>query len=481
MSSIRTIGYALLLLLCGSTAAWFLWPKQSPHADAVVRSRAEPADLPASVRLPTAKQAAAGLVVKPLEVRELQPHRWVPARVTYDETRHLEVIAPANGVIRSMSVRPGDAVTAGQVVAVVDCPEIGERRADVFQWEATLRLALREQEKARSVRQSLQNLMTHFDEQADLESVHEAFSRLPFGEFREPVFGALSRLRMADLVLTKLRPLADQGIATGRSFIEQQSAREVALAAYRAARENADFLSEQQVLKAESAAADASRRLSIARERLTSLAGAVQPDSTSAVAMEPLSHWSVRAPISGTVEELKLAVGERLPQGQGLLVIANTRQLWVEAELRERDWATLRVSSGDKVQVECPSVPHRQWSAQVQFVGRTQQAGTRAVPIVVSLDNADGLLRPGMFARVAISEGSPQRVLAVPASAVQEHNRENFVFVECGPGEFERRNVTTGIAADDWLAIEKGPAEGERVVVQGGFFLKSELLLEPED
>jgi cobalt-zinc-cadmium efflux system membrane fusion protein len=64
----------------------------------------------------------------------------------------------------------------------------------------------------------------------------------------------------------------------------------------------------------------------------------------------------------------------------------------------------------------------------------------------------------------------------VPSSAIQEHEGEKFVFVQIGEGLFKRRDVMVGRSSDGAVEITAGLGEGEPVVVQGAFALKSEML-----
>jgi multidrug efflux pump subunit AcrA (membrane-fusion protein) len=75
---------------------------------------------------------------------------------------------------------------------------------------------------------------------------------------------------------------------------------------------------------------------------------------------------------------------------------------------------------------------------------------------------------------------SEVEVPAVPASAVVEHERRRFVFVEESPGEFRRVDVRTGREEGEWIEIRSGVKVGDRVATAGAFALKSELLLERE-
>jgi cobalt-zinc-cadmium efflux system membrane fusion protein len=85
-----------------------------------------------------------------------------------------------------------------------------------------------------------------------------------------------------------------------------------------------------------------------------------------------------------------------------------------------------------------------------------------------------------MFVWVDLPQGELRETLAVPASAVMQHDGKSFVFVSDGQERFRRVDVTTGIESGDSLEILSGLAAGQQVVSRGAFVLKSELLLEKE-
>ena len=93
-------------------------------------------------------------------------------------------------------------------------------------------------------------------------------------------------------------------------------------------------------------------------------------------------------------------------------------------------------------------------------------------------ENAKRLLKPGMFVEVELQAAELPGVLAAPVDAVQQHENKQFVFVHVKGDEFVRRDVTTGRSSSDMIEITSGLHEGDKIVVQGGFFLKSQMLAE---
>jgi len=113
-------------------------------------------------------------------------------------------------------------------------------------------------------------------------------------------------------------------------------------------------------------------------------------------------------------------------------------------------------------------------------VGREVQADTNSVPLVATLENSEGLLRPGMFVRVTIPIGETREALSVMSEAVVQHENKSFVFLDQSDGQYKRVDVSTGQISDDWVEITDGLQSGQLVVTNGAFLLKSELLLQGE-
>jgi Cu(I)/Ag(I) efflux system membrane fusion protein len=99
---------------------------------------------------------------------------------------------------------------------------------------------------------------------------------------------------------------------------------------------------------------------------------------------------------------------------------------------------------------------------------------TRTVPVRIVLPNADGRLRPGLFAEVAFGTDSGETMVAIPDSAVIDSGRRRVAFVAKGEGLFEPRELETGARGDGYVEIRKGVDDGENVVVRGTFLVDAE-------
>jgi cobalt-zinc-cadmium efflux system membrane fusion protein len=111
----------------------------------------------------------------------------------------------------------------------------------------------------------------------------------------------------------------------------------------------------------------------------------------------------------------------------------------------------------------------------VTYVGAVIDPATRTVTVRSKIPNPDRRLRPEMFADVTL-HAEEQPVLAVSRAAAQQVGNRTMVFVVRGPRRFELREVKIRVSSSDYVEIESGLEEGDEVVTEGSYALKSEAL-----
>ena len=225
--------------------------------------------------------------------------------------------------------------------------------------------------------------------------------------------------------------------------------------------------------------ADAARRLQIARRHVETLLGYAEPPARTD-ASSALSRLEIRAPFAATLESLNYAPTERVAPGDSMFVLADTSTLYVEADIRENDWAATSLKPGQQIRVTAPAIVDQTFEATVHYIGREVDVATNSVPLVAILDNASGRLRPGMFVRVSVPMGTARTATAVRPQSLMQHDNQQFVFVALDTHKFQRVGVQTGLHTDEWIEVVSGLEPGQQVVSDGAFLLKSELLLEGE-
>lgn len=190
-------------------------------------------------------------------------------------------------------------------------------------------------------------------------------------------------------------------------------------------------------------------------------------------------HVPVRAPFAGAVIERLASPGEAVTLGAPLVVVSDLSRVWINAEVEEADLH--RLSVPEPVEFRVTAWPDEGFTATLTTVGDVINPATRRITVRAEADNADGRLKPEMFATLTVASGTPAKLLVVPAQAVQELAGASVVFVETGPGEFRRRPVATGASFDGDIEIREGLRAGEVVAVEGAFLLKSALIGLPEE
>jgi Cu(I)/Ag(I) efflux system membrane fusion protein len=179
-----------------------------------------------------------------------------------------------------------------------------------------------------------------------------------------------------------------------------------------------------------------------------------------------------RSPVSGVVMEKKALQGMRFMPGEALYQIADLSSVWVIADVFEQDIGLVR--NGSKATVNINAYPGKTFSGRVSYVYPTLTAETRTVPVRVELANPGGLLKPGMFAQVALPVGARGKVITVPLSAVIDSGTRQIVLIEQGAGRYESREVKLGARSDTYVEVLDGVDDGEPVVVAANFLIDAE-------
>lgn len=189
----------------------------------------------------------------------------------------------------------------------------------------------------------------------------------------------------------------------------------------------------------------------------------------------------LRAPLTGTVVDVMAAAGKRVDAGAPVLAVSDLSTLWVWMDVYEQELALLTRAmsrTGLQVHVETKAYPGRTFPARLDSISPTLDEGTRTVKARAVVDNADGLLKPGMFCQARVQMPQDGEGLVVPATAVLSDEGRDFVFKALKDDYYLRWPVRKGRAYGDRVEIEEGLNPGEQVVDGGAFLLKSDVLRE---
>jgi RND family efflux transporter MFP subunit len=184
-----------------------------------------------------------------------------------------------------------------------------------------------------------------------------------------------------------------------------------------------------------------------------------------ALARKALADTLVRAPFDGVVAERLVSVGDYVTRGTKIASVMRVSPLRLELTVPAQYVTAMAV--GSAVRLEVDAYPSEVFAGQVRFVSPALRSDTRALVVEALVPNADGRLKPGLFATAHIAQSVRTPALLLPAAAVQQGGGTARVFVVTGE-RAEERLVTTGRRNGDRIEITSGLAVGDRVVVRGG-------------
>lgn len=199
-------------------------------------------------------------------------------------------------------------------------------------------------------------------------------------------------------------------------------------------------------------------------------------------------HVEIYSPLDGVILERVAVEGSYVEAGDRIAVLAALDQVFVDLEAYERDLPWL--AEGQDVRFSVEALGGRTFEGTVDQINPFLDPGRRTAQVRVLVDNADGALKPGMFAggvvvaRLGGPEGLPRwrenLPLIIPSSAALITGRRAVVYVKVPDTDrptFELREVDLGPRAGDTFVVREGLSEGELVVIQGNFKIDSELQL----
>jgi cobalt-zinc-cadmium efflux system membrane fusion protein len=232
---------------------------------------------------------------------------------------------------------------------------------------------------------------------------------------------------------------------------------------------------EQAQAEAANAAADlrvAETQLSAARDRLRILGRDADQVATIEQTRRVEATIQVTAPIGGVIAQRRVGPGQWLTAGgnEPAFTIADLSTMWLVAAVREMDAPLIRV--GHAVEVSVNALPGRSFNAKVSSVGASLDPATRRLPVRAEVEDPEGLLKAGMFARFQIVLGDAVAAPSVPSAAIIHRGAETGVWVALpGRERFSYRKIEVGRRSGDFWEVTAGLAAGEEIVTGGALFI----------
>lgn len=200
------------------------------------------------------------------------------------------------------------------------------------------------------------------------------------------------------------------------------------------------------------------------------LAGLTRARQISAISGGKNSSYIVTAPLSGYIIEKNITNNSevRNDNNTNLFTIANLSNVWIIANVYEADMNNIKL--GDEVKVNTLADLNKDYTGKIDKVYNVLDPTTRTMKVRISMNNANGELKPEMFATVKVKNSSSSRkVLSIPSQAIVLDNSKNYVIVKQG-NNLQVKQVEI-IKRADPKSFVSGLNEGDQVVTNLQVFL----------
>ncbi len=219
--------------------------------------------------------------------------------------------------------------------------------------------------------------------------------------------------------------------------------------------------------------------ISIARTKLMNFGVDARQIEEMAQAERPAQRIRFYAPQDGVVFALNAADGMYLRPETRAMSLADTGSVWLMVDVFERDMGL--VTQDMRAEARFDHLRGHVFTGEIDYIFPELDAKTRTLRVRLRFDNAKGLLRPNMFAKVALVPDEARQALTVPSEAVIRTGRAERVILRLSDGSFRPRLVMTGLrggfAEGRRTEIVQGLAPGDEVVASAQFLIDSESAL----
>ncbi len=192
-----------------------------------------------------------------------------------------------------------------------------------------------------------------------------------------------------------------------------------------------------------------------------------------------IAKKTIRAPFDGRISIRQVELGQVVAPGTPIASLQSVTPIHADFWMPQQAVAELK--SGQPVRLRTDPFPDARWDGAITTVNPEVDAATRNVRVRATFPNADGRLRPGLFANVDVVSGDPRKILQVPATAVifAPYGDSVYALAEKDDGKggkalvAQQKFVRLGERRGDFVAVVSGLKPGERIVGSGGFKLKN--------
>lgn len=241
---------------------------------------------------------------------------------------------------------------------------------------------------------------------------------------------------------------------------------------YLLARKNSESLKSSTV---NGVATGAQTLLTAARERLAQWEVPVSEIEKLETTGKVITDLTFNSPVSGYVTEKNALPNMYVQPETRLYTVVDLSTVWVYAQVFQTDLG--KIKPGGSAEVTIDAYPGKTFRGKVDYILPQVDMNTRTARVRFILANPGLKLTPGMYVNV-LMKLPLGRQLVVPASAIFHSGTRQVVFINHSDGEFEPRDVETGLQVGEQVIITKGIRAGEAIATSANFLIDSESQLQ---
>lgn len=265
-----------------------------------------------------------------------------------------------------------------------------------------------------------------------------------------------AQLELAQRELRRTEKLLETGDVSKASYDQRKSQRDSLLGQLDEARSNAAV--------AIRAINTAQASVDTAKAAVFGATAAVATAETQvAQAQKAVTDTIVYAPISGFVSDKVADVGEFISPStpnSKIATIVRTSTLRMKIDIPEQSVG--KVATGQSVSLQTSAYPDRNFAGTVVRIAPSVNTTARTLSVEAEVQNIDGLLKPGQFATVRITQSKPEPAVMIPVAAVRTVGNTNSVFV-VKDGAARQQFVQLGLLENDMIQVKQGLMEGDTI------------------
>jgi multidrug efflux pump subunit AcrA (membrane-fusion protein) len=461
---------------------------------------------PDLITVPKSNSELIGLKTAAVEVSSTAGGLQTTGRVSANPNGMVKVNARASGRVIRLGALPGTEVQKGQMLAVIESPELAEAQssyrtsiAGIKQAEAGVKITEAGLVSARTeLRISEQNLarQKQFAQTGVFDSPSLETAKSNLSEAKSTVESNTAEIKTLESLLSRQREGLRSGVVAAKDVEQTEglltqargelsdAKNQLTLAQSAVTREesiaNRSLRSTKEIEQAKASADQARAALKSAQSRVAQAnADLTRARSGVRIASDQISILggsvgggntiTLTSPISAEVEHRFVSVGQTVSTGTELYDLLNADIVWVLVDVYEKDLKRIRV--GQNIEVVADAHPEKTYEGQVTFIHNEVDPETRTTPVRVVINNPGERLKQNMFVRVILATRQESLTL-VPSSSMQKEGGIDVVFTEEKRGTY-RKNIVQAQGTIGNRTIVKGLKSGQLVVTDGSYQLLS--------